>query len=200
MDKLAELFSSRVKSELLGLLFSMEPQEFHLREISRRSRHVFSAVQSELENLEKQGLVRRRKKGNRSYFSANLGHPFYPDLRSLVWKCSAQKKVLNKTLAGLSVRVAFVHGSIPRKKNQPGLELEILVIGDAKRQEVKKRFAKLKEKAGQQITSFVFTEKEFAKHLRQGESFMTRVTRKPRLFIVGNEAELALAADNRTAD
>jgi predicted nucleotidyltransferase len=78
--------SSKVRSEILCLLFGAEPVELHIREIERRCGLTFATVRQDLLKLAGQGLVTMRRSGNRLYCRANRSHPLYPELRSLVLK------------------------------------------------------------------------------------------------------------------
>ena len=57
MALLPAILSSRVRAEILPLLFGVSPQDLHLREIARRSGFALATVQQELAKLERMGLV-----------------------------------------------------------------------------------------------------------------------------------------------
>ena len=86
MTRLIDIVSSRVKAEVLRLLFGLPGIELHLRELVRQSGLSLSTVQQELQHLTRAGLVAARKDGNRVCYRANPEHPAYTDLRSLVLK------------------------------------------------------------------------------------------------------------------
>ena len=86
MTNLVDIVSSRVKAELLRLLFGLTQSELHLRELVRQSGLSLGTVQQELRRLTRVGLVTARKDGNRVYYGANPDHPAHRDLCSLVLK------------------------------------------------------------------------------------------------------------------
>jgi len=67
MNTLSLLLSSGVRAELFRLLFGLNSQELHVRELERQSGFAVSTVRQELKNLEKLGLVQTRVSGNRTY-------------------------------------------------------------------------------------------------------------------------------------
>ena len=71
MTDLIDVVSSRVKAELLRLLFGLRPPELHLRELVRQSGLSLGTVQQELRRLTRVGIVTARKDGNRVYYRAN---------------------------------------------------------------------------------------------------------------------------------
>ena len=60
MRTLAELLSSNVKAEVFRLLFGLQAEPLHLREIERRSGLAVATVQQELARLTKLGLIEAR--------------------------------------------------------------------------------------------------------------------------------------------
>ena len=64
-SSLAELLSSKVKAEVFRLLFGLNGQPLHLRELERQSGLAIGTVRQELDRLTKLGLVEPRVDGNR---------------------------------------------------------------------------------------------------------------------------------------
>ena len=83
MSLLSDILSSRGRAEIFRLLFGVSSQELHLRELQRRSGLALRTVQQELEKLERMELLVARRDGNRVYYSANVAHPLYADIRRL---------------------------------------------------------------------------------------------------------------------
>src|SRR6266404_9843157 len=98
MTQLIDIVSSRVKAELLRLLFGLPGNELHLRELVRQSGLSLSTVQQELQHLSRVGLVVAHKDGNRVCYRANPEHPAYIDLRSLVLKTDGLAGALRPAL------------------------------------------------------------------------------------------------------
>jgi len=51
MGLLSEILSSRIRAALFHLLFDLEPREFYMRELERRTGFSIGAVQTELKKL-----------------------------------------------------------------------------------------------------------------------------------------------------
>ena len=131
MDTLADLLSSRVKAETLRLLFGPGAGELHVREIARRAGLNEATVRQELKRLRRLGLVISRKDGNRTLFRAATEHPLYPDLRGLVLKTSGLADVFREAIASPRIRVAFVFGSVAEGTEEPGSDVDLMVVGQA---------------------------------------------------------------------
>ncbi len=95
MNILAELVSSRVRAEVLRLLFGVAPAELHGRELARRSGLNEATLRQEMRKLTRLDLISARRAGNRVYYRANRDHPLYPELHGLVLKTSGLVEVID---------------------------------------------------------------------------------------------------------
>jgi predicted nucleotidyltransferase len=188
---LAELLSSRVKAELFRLLFGLNGEPLHLRELERRSGLAIGTVRQELDRLTKLGLVEARTDGNRRYYAAREDHPLYSEIRGLVLKTSGLADLLRNALKKeKSIRLAFVFGSIARGREQAHSDVDLLVIGTLGLRQLTKLLDGVAEKIDREINPHVFTPAEFQRRKRAGDHFLKSVLAEPRIFITGDEHEL----------
>ena len=190
MNALSELLSSRVKAEIFRLLFGVQDQQLHVREIERRSGLADATVRQELKRLTQMGLVEGRKDGNRLYYGANKRHPLYLEIHNLVLKTTGLVDVLRESLAGAAVRVAFVFGSIARSEETAHSDVDLMVIGSISLRQLGTFLSDVGQKVGREINPHVMSESEFTKRVKQRDHFITTVMGAPRLFVVGDENEL----------
>src|SRR6266496_6780970 len=99
-NSLAEILSSNVKAEVFRLLFGLDGQPLHVRELERRSGLAVGTVRQELDRLTKLGLVEARTDGNRRYYAARRDHLLYPEISGLVLKTSGLADLLRNALKG----------------------------------------------------------------------------------------------------
>jgi DNA-binding transcriptional ArsR family regulator len=88
MDRLADIFSSRSRTEVLEIL-AEHNEPVHLRAIVELSSVSLRAIQEALEVLYAEGILRKRKKGNKVLFSLNTKHQAY-SLICNVAQCSRE--------------------------------------------------------------------------------------------------------------
>src|SRR5690242_15938032 len=108
MEILEEIVGSRTRAELFRLLFERPGMEIYLRELQRQSGVSLRPIQQEMAKLQKIGLVKARKDGNRIYFSANTEHPLYPEIRQLVEKTVGVRGLLREALSRSEIKNAFI--------------------------------------------------------------------------------------------
>ncbi len=78
----AEMLSSLGKIETLHALYR-QPVEIGLRQIANLSSSHVRSTELALRQLTHEGIVKRSKRGNRTYFWLNTEHLFYPTLKSI---------------------------------------------------------------------------------------------------------------------
>ena len=191
MTNLVDIVSSRVKAELLRLLFGLSQPELHLRELGRQSGLSLSTVQQELRRLARVGLVIARKDGNRVYYRANAGHPVHRDLCSLVLKTDGLAGVLQSALSTPEVSLAFVFGSVARGDTGAGSDVDLMVIGEVGLRKLTSLLSGIAGRVGRELNPHVLTAEEFVKRTRERDHFVTSVLGAPKLFVKGTEHELA---------
>jgi predicted nucleotidyltransferase len=191
MMALVEIVSSRVKAELLRLLFGLGRPELHLRELARQSGLALGTVQQELRRLTRLGLVLARKDGNRVYYRANVEHPVHRDLCSLVLKTDGLVGILAPALKSAEVEVAFIFGSVARGETNAGSDVDLMVIGSASLRRVTGLLSGLGNMVGREINPHVMTPEEIGERQRQRDHFVSSLMNSPKVFIKGGERELA---------
>lgn len=192
MSLLAELLSSRVRAEIFRLLFDGAGEELHMRELERQSGCAIGTIQTELKKLARLDLVASRRDGNRLYYGARRGHPLYADLCSLVQKTVGVVGLLRTALAdGPDIDCAFIFGSLARHEEQAGSDIDLMVIGTIGLRTLSSRLAAITQQCGRELNPHVLSAGEFQARLRQNEHFLSNVMHSPKLFIRGEEDDLA---------
>ncbi len=190
MANLVDIVSSRVKAEILRLLFGLNQPELHLRELVRQSGLSLGTVQQEVRRLARVGIVSSRKDGNRVYYRANAEHPVHRDLCSLVLKTDGLAGVLRRAMEAPEISVAFVFGSVARGDTSPTSDVDLMVLGQASLRRLTGLLSGIGERVGREINPHVMTPDEFMKRKAERDHFVTSVLAGPRILVKGTEHEL----------
>jgi DNA-binding transcriptional ArsR family regulator len=191
MSMLPDILSSRARAEIFRLLFGVSAQELHVRELERRSGLALGTIQQELKKLEGMELLVARKDGNRVYYTANTAHPLYQDIHSLVLKTSGLIEVLREALSGEGITAAFVFGSVAREEEGAEGDVDIMIVGDVGLKAVSAWLSGVSEKLCREVNPHVMSNAEFRRRRESGDHFVLRVLESPKLFVVGDQDELA---------
>ena len=189
MNTLTKILSSRARAEIFRILFGVVPYEYHLREIERQSDLSIGTVRQEAANLEKMGLIIKRKDSNRTYYKADRGHPLYPVIHQLVLKTSGLVDILKDALFDSAVDFVFVFGSIARGTDKAESDIDLFIISDLSLREITKNLKNISSLIGRELNPYVIKHEAFIKRKKENEHFVIRVMNSPKIFIIGTEDE-----------
>jgi len=191
MSILSEILSSKVRAEVFRLLFGLNDNALHVREIERRSGFTIGTIQTEMKKLYRLDLVSKRRDGNRLYYNANQQHPVFSEIQALVIKTVGLLDVLKGALdRQKEIRVAFVFGSLAGGSEKAGSDIDLMVIGDIGLRSLTRLLVGLTEKLGREINPYVLTTEEFSHRKSENEHFLNQVLKDSKLFIIGDENDL----------
>jgi len=191
-DRLAEALWPAIRRAVLALLLMNPDQEWHLREIVRRTGTALSATQRELLALTEAGLLLRRVESRRSYYRANQQCPIFPDLRQIVLKTVGLADVVREALSQVEgLRLAVIFGSMAKGTADAKSDVDVLVVGDASFADVSAALLSAQERLGREVTPTVYTLDEFSERLREKHHFLTRVLSEPKIMLIGTSDDLA---------
>lgn len=167
-----------------------------MREIARQTGFAIGTIQTELKKLVSLELIHQRRDGNRTYFTPNLEHPLYPEIHGLVLKTNGLVDLLKTAIEPVkSIKIAFVFGSVAEQQEKSGSDVDVMIIGELGLRQTVQILSGMAEKIGREINPHVVGEQEFSKRLRESDHFISSVVKTDKLFIVGNENDLAGLAE-----
>jgi predicted nucleotidyltransferase len=181
------------RSALLAILYGNVDQSFYLRQLDRALGVGHGALQRELKNLTSLGLIVRKAQGNQVLYQANSSSPIFPELKSLITKTVGIRDVLRLALVPLSseIQVAFVYGSVARQQERAGSDVDLIVVGATSFSEVVSALAPAQRELGREINPTVFPVPEFRARIAAETHFLQSVMKERKLFVLGDENELA---------
>jgi uncharacterized protein len=199
MNKLALLFHSEVRAEVLRVLFGLRTERMYRAQIIEQTDFAQRSVEEELQKLVDLELLLTTKERHRRYYSANTAHPLYPELRNIVLKTVGLGDVLRDALESAKIRFAFVFGSIAANAERADSDLDLMIVGTVSHRELASPLRALTDRLGREINPHFFTQEEFEARLASRDHFIRDVVAKPKLFIIGDEHEFTHLAEVRLA-
>lgn len=192
MNLLAEILSSKIRSEIFRMLFGLNEEALHMREIERRSGLSIGTNQQEIKKLLRLNLIIKRKDGNRIYYQANKEHPLYAEIRSLVLKTAGLVDFFRKALEGNpNIQFAFVFGSLARHEEKDKSDVDLMIIGEITMRQLTGLLSGISAQIGREINPYILTIREYLKRRNTKDHFLLQVLESPKIFVIGNENELA---------
>jgi predicted nucleotidyltransferase len=187
------------RRRVLGLLLLQPDESLHGREIARRTGLPAGTLTRELRRLASVGLLTQEKRGNQTLYRANRASPIFAELAGILRKTSGLADVVAEALASLSddINVAFIFGSVARGAESAGSDVDILIIGSVDFGAVVDALHPAQQQLTREINPKVFSVREWNAKLKEKSAFVMDVLTKPKIFLIGDEHELAELARHK---
>jgi len=122
------LISSKTRIKLLIRFFFNPSIKSYLRELAKEFDLSTNAVREELNQLTKTNLLKSEKNGRNVYYTANQGHPLFPELKSMVGKVMGMDQVIDGIVSRLGdLERAYLIGDYAEGKDT-GI-VDLLLVG-----------------------------------------------------------------------
>ncbi len=199
LQSLSDLLFTDYRRRVLGLLLLHPERQSHVREIARLTGTTAGTLHKELSRLAQAGILRRTEQGKQVYYAANRDCPIFEELASILRKTSGLADVLREALAPVAekLRVALVFGSVAKGTEQAGSDVDVLVVGDVGFADVVRLLHPAQPALGRETNPKVYGADEWRAKLRAGDPFARDVLAKPKIFLIGNDHDLAESAGHQ---
>ena len=94
-----------------------------------------------------------------------------------------------------AIRAAFVYGLVAKATDQSASDIDLMIISDSLTyDEVFGALEKVTRSVVRKVNPTVYTAAEFSERTRMENAFVTRVLEQPKLWVIGAEHDLPIAA------
>jgi hypothetical protein len=192
MATLEDIITSKVRIKVIELFFSDLTEMYHVRGIVRQTSEEINAVRRELERLEKAGILKNEKRGNRLYYWARDDYEFFGELLAMVSKTTGigAEIISNKNKIGKLNYVMFSGGFARRKDRKKEDDVDILVVGEVVLPELANLIRVEETKRGKEINYTVMSREEFDFRKKRRDPFLLGILAGSRIMILGDEETL----------
>lgn len=196
-----DVLFGQTRRSILALFFVHSTELFYLRQIARLVDGGLGAVQREIRSLLAAGLIRGTVRGKQILYQAETNNPIFPELKSLIAKTFGVVGIIREALMPLAERieVAFVYGSVARQEERAESDVDLLIVGDVRFSEVVLALTPAQKSLARDINPTVYPAKEFRTKVARSNHFLTSVLEEKKLYVIGDENELARLAQKRMA-
>jgi predicted nucleotidyltransferase len=182
------LLSSRVRAKILKAFFLSPGVERNAWELAQEFSESYSAVWKEMNRLERIGILTSEQKGNAKAYSINKLCPIESELRSIVMKTEGIGAILKAKLSAMgNVEKAFIYGSAASGKADQYSDIDIMLIGDVRLENVSTHISEAEQELNRPINYVIFTEREWREKLQKNDPFATNVEESEKIILIGVE-------------
>ncbi|HUZ31628.1 MAG TPA: nucleotidyltransferase domain-containing protein [Xanthobacteraceae bacterium] len=190
---LARALFSQVQLRVLSLLIGQPSRSYQLTDVITLVGSGRGAVQRELRKLTSAGIVEISIHTGRKVYQANKQSPIFRELHGIIVKTAGIAGPLQIALKAFSkkVNLAFVYGSIAKGSDTAKSDIDLMIIGrDVAYGDVYKALQKAERRLRREINPTLMSASEWTKKLSDGNQFVGKMARQPKIFIIGTEHEL----------
>lgn len=188
------LLGSKGKVALLTTLLDGKHRKVHIRELARNSGLSAPSLMREAKSLVKIGILREERDGNRLDYHANVDSPLYVPLSELIGKTAGPESALKESFADSDNDIVFIYGSRAKGSERADSDYDVFVIGREGLRKVSARAGEVATKVGIEVNPYVIAPEEFGRRVASGDHFLGEVMASPKIFLKGDELELARLA------
>ena len=191
---IASALFSTTQPRVLGLLFGQPERSFFASQVIALAGGDTGAVQRELARLEAAGLVASRRVGTQKHYQADAQSPVFAELCSLVRKTVGPAEPLRVALAPIAqaIQLAFVFGSVAKKADSSDSDIDLLVVSDSlSYADVYPLLEDASRHLGRTVNPSIYTQADLARGRKTGGAFLKRVMAQPKLWVIGEEHDIA---------
>ena len=192
---LADTLFGVTQQRVLGLLFGQPERSYYATELITLAGAGSGSVQRELERLVNGGLVTARAFGNQKHYQANRQSPLFAELCNITAKTSGLAEPLRAALKPLAskIKAAFVYGSIAKRQYTASSDIDLMIVSDSiSYADCYSVIEAATSRLGRPLNPTIYTSKEFAKRVKEGNSFLTKVLSQPKIWLIGGEDDLGI--------
>lgn len=189
---LGSFLFSHYRRKVLSLLLLNPTEQYHQREIARLTGTISGTLSRELAKMVEAGVLQKVRVGNQVHYRANRDCSIFTELASILRKTDGWLQTLSEALQPLASRIsaAFVFGSMASGKAGPDSDIDLMVIGDVSFSELVEALYPLQEILGREINPKQYPASEWFQMVKDPSGFVRDVLSKPKLFVIGSEADL----------
>lgn len=185
------LLGSRTRAALLTAFSTQPAEDFYARQLARKTGLALASVQLELSKLERLGLVTARRRGREKLYRVVERHPFFPDLKRLVYKSTALGEPLGRVLAELDgIDAAFIYGSVAKGNERVTSDIDLFILGNPDQTKLASGLSEAEKRLDREISLTVMGSDEWRRRRAGGEGFIKELLDTDKIFLIGDENAL----------
>jgi predicted nucleotidyltransferase len=166
---LSAVIPSRTRVQILVKLFLNPGVRAYLRSLAKEFDISPNAVRTELNNLRLHKVLVSERDGRNVYFRANVSHPLFPELSSMVRKITGIDGLLKSVVDRLgNLEAAYLIGDYARGADT-GI-IDVALVGEIDKLQLDDFVAKTEAYIERKIRSLVLSQGEFEK-LKETKGF-----------------------------
>ena len=179
---------------ILKLTLNDPDRWWYLSELARALDKPPSSLQREVESLVTAGILETRRDGRRVYYRPAQNSAIFEELRAIVRKTMGIPQEIRDALTplGRRIRLALLYGSVAKKQDRAGSDIDLLIVADdVTLEEIFRAVAPAERALRRKVSPTIYSAKEFRQRRKNRNPFLENVLSGPHLVLLGSEDAVA---------
>lgn len=169
----------------MNYFFINPHEELYINELARKMDLDKRNLVKKLRQLEKDGILKHKIRGNLRLYSINKEYPLYNEYKNIILKTVGLEEKLKRVIKEVpGVKRFYIYGSYAENKMDTHSDIDLLVIGNHKIVPLQRKLSKLQSETDREINSVNMDEIEFEKRKKNRDPFILDVLKKKHIEIV----------------
>lgn len=159
------LITNKTRIKLLIKFFLNHRSKSYLRNLEQEFNESSNSIRIELNKFEESGLLKSENVGNRKYYKANITHPLFSDIHSILLKHLGIDKVIDEVINNLGeLKKIYLVGDLAKGIDSKIIDL-VVVGGALNREYLLKLIEKAERLISHKVRYLIFSETELENFL-----------------------------------
>ena len=159
---ISTLISSKTRIKLLLKFFLNSKTTSYLRSLESEFGESSNGIRLELNKLEKAGMLTSSLKGNKKIFQANISHPLFNEIHSILLKHIGLDKIIEQVIERLGdVEKVYLAGEF--SKGTDSQVIDLIFVGDIDKSYLINLIEKTENMVNRKIRYLIYQKTEFKK-------------------------------------
>lgn len=161
---------------ILWILLNQPDKEFYLSEIGRILDKKPGFFQRGINALGKQKFIISEKKDNQRRFRINKNHPLFNEIKNIIKKTYGAENLIQNAIRNIGIEKAFIYGSYAADKMRTDSDIDLLIVGGQKAENILlDRLPELEKMMQREINYKIYSKKEFQEKLDNKDPFLEEI-------------------------
>jgi len=176
---------SELTKTLLNYFFINPHEELYINELSRKLNLDKRNLVKKLKELENDGILKSKIRGNLKLYSINKSYPLYEEYKKIILKTIGVEDKLRRILKEVEgIKEAYIYGSYSKNKMDIHSDIDLLIIGDHEIILLQRKLNTLQKEIDREINSISMDEKEYKKRISTEDPFILEVLKGNHIKII----------------
>ena len=175
---------SKITAKLLNYFFLNPDAVLYVNELSEKLDLDKRNLVKKLKELEKEGLLESRARGNLKFYSINRSYSLYNEYKKIILKTIGLEGKIRDILRQVEgISAAYIYGSYAKDSLHTYSDIDLLVIGKHSIALLQRKLSKLQKEIDREINVVNMDEKDFRKRQKNKDPFIEGVLKEKHIKV-----------------